>query len=250
MRCISKRYGTSQCWARATFSRSRHRYVRHFFKNFAPPRRFCRKCFRAIAFAPPRHIWGEKILAIQNCATEPYFSKKIRPKHFVTKCTCLVSCLLCHVSWLLSHVSWLLSHVSCLTSPVSRLLSHVSYLLSHVSCLTSFVSHLFLVSSLLSHIFCLTSPVFLLMSHLYCLMSPVSRLLSHIYCLLSPVPGLLSHSPVSLSCLLYHVSCIMSPGSESAKNECGSTALILTFFVDFTTFWNDPMIVCVRVIDK
>ena len=176
------------------------------------------------------------------------FFKKNSPKTFCYKM--YLSCIVSPVSRLLAPVSRLLSHVSCLTSPVSCILSLVSCLLSHIFCLTSFSCIISPVSHLLSHVSCLPSHVSPLLSHVSSLTSPVSHLLPLISCPRPSVSLSCLFIMSLVSCLLYHVSCIMSPGSESAKNECGSTALILTFFVDFTTFWNDPMIVCVRVIDK
>ena len=93
-------------------------------------------------------------------------------------------------------------------APVSCIMSHISCYMSHVSCLKHHVSYFFSISCLMSYVSCLTYPV----SHL-CLRSPVSSLLSQVSCLMwSPVSRLLSH--VSISCLLPHLSCLLSHGSS------------------------------------
>ena len=70
------------CWVRATFFSSRHRDVQHllnlcttapFFRlKFSRHRNSATAAPRHLILEPPRHILGEKILAIKKCVTEPY----------------------------------------------------------------------------------------------------------------------------------------------------------------------------------
>ena len=176
-------------WARAT-------YFRFVLLRRAPLFLSLLHCTTVLCFQPnfshhhisataaPHHLFLAppcQILGGKSCATEPYFSTKSHAKHFVTKCTCLVS-----------SDSYLLSHVSCIMSIVSCLLSHISCLTSAVSCLLS------LVSCLLSHFSYLKSPVSPLLSQVSCLLSHIyfSYLRSQASSLRSPVTRLLSHSPV------------------------------------------------------